>query len=111
MSTPTRGLRAFLLSYLHQHPGEEVFIKDIQVAAKEAGQDWTNKQVQTSFSNILADKTAGKGVVCVVRGNSWRYLPNGSEPGKRLFEELGQAKDGRVVIQDEAGNLFVATPL
>lgn len=61
MSTPTRGLRAFLLSYLHQHPGEEVFIRDLQVAAKESGQDWTSKQIQTSFSNILADKKAGKG--------------------------------------------------
>jgi len=104
----SRGLRAFVLEYLHQRPGEEVFLNDVQTAAKEAGHDWTTKQLQTAFSNLIADRS-GAGITCVVRGRSWRYAP--AEKGKQLFEEIGRAKDGRVVIQDDEGNLFVATPL
>jgi hypothetical protein len=70
----SRGLRAFVLEYLHQRPGQEIFLKDVQVAAKEGGHDWSDKQLQTAFSNLIADRAG-------------------------------------VVIQDDEGNLFVATPL
>lgn len=112
MSTPTssRGLRAFVLEYLHQRPGEEVFLNDMRLAAKEAGRDWNETQIRTAMSNLMAS-SFGTGVNVVVRSRSWRYSPNGGSAGKLLFEEIGRARDGRVVIQDDEGNLFVATPL
>lgn len=109
--TTNRGLRPKVLEFLHKHPGVEVFASDL---AEVTGTD--TRAIQSCLSNYLREATPVD-LQVVVRGNSWRYLPNGkpSAPkgsdAKRVFEELATTKAGELLIQDEAGTVYLAREL
>lgn len=103
------GARTFVLEYFHRHVGEEVWITDL---ASESG--FTTQQLQNCISGVIRNEP-NCGIESMVRGRSWRYLPPEQRPeavnGKRIFEEMAASKTGQIVIQDDEGNLFIATPL
>lgn len=100
--------RPQVLNYLMNHPGESLYIDDIAKATK-----LDTKQVLSAIGNLV--HVDGEPVETVQRGRIWRYNPNGQRkakaPEKRMFEEIGPAKDGSIVIQDLDGNLYKAVEL
>lgn len=105
----TRGIKTWVLEYMTKRPGEHVYLDDMSAAASEQGKTFTKRQIQTSIANSI-NTPAFAGVSIIVRGNCWVYRPQDAKD-KRLFEEVGVSKDGRVVIQDADGNLFIATEI
>lgn len=109
-----RKLRARIMEKFHKSIGQELFLTDL---AQELGADET--AIRSSISNLIRTEPDYPLLVCV-RGRSWRYLPNGSEPekgtpkslkskpAKRIFEELAVTKAGELLIQDEAGTVYLA---
>jgi hypothetical protein len=104
-SNGTRGLTTAVYDHLSQRVNQDVNVDDV---AAELGV--SRAQVQGALSYLRKKPEVGDRLAVVVR-NVWRLAPERPSGGKRLFEEIGTAKDGRVVVQDDEGNLFVAVPL
>lgn len=97
-----------VLNYLNANPNLNLTVEDV---SKNTGLD--KSQVQSAMSRL---KQRGLNIEVVLAGNCYRYIPtsvtsNGHKNNRKLFEEIGTAKDGRIVIQDTDGNLYVATQL
>lgn len=119
ISPHKKGLRARIQERLHKNPGMEMWASDL---AKELGVE--ERDVQNSVSGLLRDAPDYPLEVCV-RGRSWRYLPHGEKASaevpkqlkgkdsrpKRIFEELAITKAGELLIQDEAGTVYLAKEL
>lgn len=119
VSSTKKGLRARIQERLHKNPGLEMWSSDL---AKELGVE--ERDIQQSVSGLLRDVPDYPLEVCV-RGRSWRYLPNGEKASaevpkqlkgkdyrpKRIFEELATTKAGELLIQDEAGTVYIAKEL
>ena len=115
-----KPLRGELLRYLGHRVGQQVFLKDIMADLNE-----TQQRVQSGMVHIRT--SAGHKLEVVSPGHAWVYKGYTSldavglaavEPeakadnGKRLFEEIGPAKDGSLIIQDaDTGSLFKAVEL
>lgn len=99
-----RGLLARASTHFTKHPGDHIDLRDLtaELGAGEA-------QVKACMADIIS-RNKLPGLEPVVKGNVWVYRPNG-KPAKRTFEEVGQAKGGVLVLQDEEGKLWAAKPL
>ena len=96
-----------VLEYLHRNANVQVHALDI---ARDTG--LTLEQVQGAIGNLRRAK--GMDIATVIRGQVFVLRTKNEAPkanGKRVFEELGTAKDGRLIIQDAEGNLFEAKEL
>jgi hypothetical protein len=103
-----RGIRAKIREYFERRPGQQVFLDDM---AKDLGV--APLAIQSGVPNLMRD-VPGYPLEVNIAARSWTYRPNtppgGVKEGKRMFEEIGQAKEG-IVIQDEAGKLYLAKEL
>jgi biotin operon repressor len=97
--------------YLLAHKNEHVSVGEM---ARATG--LTHKQILDTMSylkirNGLPIEVIASGSVYVYRESSQQppTAPNGH--GKRIFEEVGTTRDGRVIVQDEEGALYAATEL
>jgi hypothetical protein len=96
-----RGHKAKVLHYIEHNPNMRLYINDIAAAI---GLEY--QQVNTVVSAaIRSGELPGlerpmQGVIC--------YSPQGAKVGRMLFEEIGRSKTGKILIQDEAGNIYVA---
>lgn len=97
------------MKHFQEHPGNVVHIDDLTAAIP--GTD--NQNIQSAISFIKARKNFP--IEVVISGQAYRYHPNApkaeDKPSRRVFEEIGVARDGSIVIQDEAGKLYVAREL
>lgn len=105
------GIGPAVLRYFQQHPGVTIHLPDL---AKELG--YPEDRIQSAVNSIRNRNTDGAGdaIDIIMAGNAWRWHPNGPAralPTKRMFEEIGPAKTGGIVIQDTDGNLFLAREL
>lgn len=105
-----RGARAVVLKHFDQFPGINVHLAEIL-----EGSD--RKYPEIVIQNAInAMKRDGFNIETVVSGRTWRYKPTVSKPepapsAKRMFEEIGTARDGSVIIQDEQGAIYKAVEL
>lgn len=105
-----RGLSAKVIKYFEERPGSTVHMDDLLLAIPGVDRN----ALQNAISFIKNRK--GFQIDIVIAGQAYRYSPNGKpaeepKPAKRVFEEIGQARDGSVIIQDETGNLYRAQEL
>lgn len=92
-----------ILKYVTDRPGQIVYRNDIVAdLGLEAG------TVQRAMLRFVAQEL---GIECITVGRVWRYSPNKSHNGDRLFSQVKVLKSGAVLIEDEAGALFVAREL
>ena len=91
-----------LYDVLKEREGLETTIPDIMAR--------TGLRRDQVFNAVNTLKRQGRPVETHVAGHSFilrREAPLTKE--KRVFEEIGTAKNGDIVIQDEDGNLYKAT--
>lgn len=100
-----------VLDWLKDKENLRIHVAD---AVKDTGLD--KKQVLSALGNLR--NRAGYNIESVISGEVYMYRsgPKKEEvdtigSDKRLFEELGTAKDGRLIIQDARGTLFEAKEL
>lgn len=115
--TDTRNRRMYrdkLLKYLLEHPMEVVFLDTLV----EIAEGKTNG-VQSAMHNLVKNIPQ---IERMVGGKAWRWNPDVTEstgqpepanaqPTRRMFEEIGQTREGDLVIQDDTGTLYRATAL
>lgn len=101
-----RGRTKAVFHYLTERPNLIVFTEDI---AKDVG--YTERQVGAAISYLIKQR----GEPIERRGTGqFIYNPAARKPdhnGRKLFEGLAETKSGKLVLQDEDGNLFIATPV
>lgn len=100
----SRGLLAKATAHFAQHPGEHIALPDLMALLGA-----TEAQMKACMADAL-NRSKLPGLEPVVKGNVWVYKPNG-KPAKRILEEIGQAKGGALILQDEDGGLWAAKPL
>jgi hypothetical protein len=102
------GIQAWVLEYLHKHPGEEVWLNDL---VREYPTEVEPRIVQSAVARaIRVDPHSG--IQIVARGNSWRYNPTNGSPKQGvsdLFQTVAVLKDGRVLVEDEHGTAYWLT--
>lgn len=100
-----------VLREITAHPGEVMYREDI---AKTL--NLSPGQVTSAVYGLMNGSTAvGDQLETVVRGRSWRWMPNGVKSAtkkkeKRMFQEVGEAKAG-VILECEDGTLWKAEQL
>lgn len=97
-----------VLKYLEKNVRLNVYVEDI---AKDL--DLTATQVTQAIWSL--GKRKGLPIVQVTKG-VWMYDPSRQEvvvakSTSTLFELVGQSKQGKFVLQDESGDLYVAERL
>lgn len=118
-----RGLSGRLMRIFLNRPGLIQYAMDL---VNETGAT-DPRAVASAISYLRTDTELGKGIDIVARGVAWRYnpLPKPAElapvqpaapspppkPARRVFEELAVTKAGELLIQDEAGVVYLAKEL
>lgn len=112
-NSPFRPTRPPIMSYLVKHPYEPVTLDDlVQVTGL------SRAQIQAQFRMMIAD---GIPVRVITRASIWQYEPeekvepeSDPEPVRvvgQMFEAIGKAKSGAIVLRDENGDMYSANPL
>lgn len=134
---PNLPLTSILREYLVNHPHEVVTLDQL-VAFTDRKPEQVRSGI-TNMRYIRHHDDVTPHVHAVVGGRMWMYSPpddrattpdptpptqtvvepgarngqvvNVEASGGRVFEEVGELRDGRLVIQDQDGNTYAATPL
>lgn len=97
----TGSIETAVRKYLSDRPGQEVYLSDI-----ETDLSLTHQTAQSAAYRLERRDAA---IVKVMNG-VYSYRPAG-RVGTRMFEELAVTKNGRILIQDEDGTVYVAEVL
>lgn len=95
-----------IIAALERHKNETV---TVTLLMQEA--DASKTAVQSVINTL--QKSGKVGIDILSHGNVWIYrgAVNGNSGDKPLYEEIGRASDGRIVLQDLDGKLYVAKEL
>jgi hypothetical protein len=97
-----------VIEHFQKAPGTQQFVGDL---AKQF--NVSERQVQECIAGILRMDSL-PGLAIVTRTRCWMYRPEAAQQprasDKRMFEEIGPSRDG-IVIQDDAGKLYLAREL
>lgn len=105
-------VRPQVLEFLQRNADQPLFTSAIADAL-----NFTTKQVRNAVQNALRDDTANaaKHLEVLIRGNQycWHSKPNNKTKSSDspLFEQIKELNNGEILLQDEHGNLYVATAL
>lgn len=104
MRHQNRGIAAKVFQWLEQRPGLVCYSEDIA-----QGLDVEKAVINNAINWLKNGKNLP--IETVLPGSAWRYDPN-KQPQKKtvhsLFELVGKAKNGDLILQDEEGGLFRA---
>jgi len=108
--TPGRKIiKHLVMEHFQKAPGVPQYVSDL---AKQF--NVSEHQMQECVAGIIRTESL-PGLSIEVRGRSWMYRPGAtsasSTSGKRIFEEIGQARDGIVIQEADSGKLFLAREL
>lgn len=108
MSDAVKGLGEKVLTVLLEHRNQTVTLAQI---CKATGLE--EAVAQRTVNNLKGTTKDLYEINVVLRGRAWvlRDVMQVQISTKKIFEEIGAAKDGSIVIQDSAGNLYRATEL
>jgi hypothetical protein len=108
---PNRGLGAKLREHFEKHPGQTLYLTDL---AQHFGVE------ERAIQHSMYDVGAKPGYTVEIRARAWSFKPEvavnkaeptSTAPARRMFEEIGTARDESIIIQDEAGKLYQAREL
>jgi hypothetical protein len=100
-----------LMEYFQKSPGLVQYVNDL---AKNFGVN--EHQMQECIAGIIRGNDL-PGLAVEIRGRSWCYKPTVPKSApttareKRMFEEIGETRDGSIIMQDEGGKLYSAKEL
>jgi hypothetical protein len=103
-------VKAMVMEYLTSRPGQVVYLKDIMPDLPEGAREDSVREV---FTRAMREGNPAT-IEVVIRGQAWRYLPgppSTKRKGKRMFEEVGEAKSGAMILECEDGTLWKAEQL
>lgn len=129
MSESTESNRTFVrdkaLKYITDRVGQVVYLDDIL----NEYPTFKGSSIQSALYNIV-ERGLVPGLEIVVRSRAWRYSPvpinrespkvepvkaeptkNQTREVRQLFEKIGTAKDGSLILECENGDLYRATEL
>lgn len=92
-----KGVDAALLRYFDEHTNENIYIEDLE---KLTGFD--HQQILSGISHLKQKD------VPIFRIANGVYRMDSRSTSGELFELVGKSKDGRLIIQDEDGKLYLA---
>lgn len=103
-----------MINYLREHPGVDVFSREMEDALGEP-----RRRIMDGMGNLLNDPSRDQFTrdfandIVKVSSGVWRYQPKGvrTDAGKKLFTEVGETKEGWLVLECEDGRLFKAEQL
>lgn len=115
------SIRANILHFLAQNSGVTVWRKDVA-----DGLGISEDQVTSSIGGILKiGSPASRHIIVIDRGRAWRWTETpvapyvgpvpttevtpADPPTRRVFEELAEVPDGRILIQDESRVVYWAS--
>jgi FMN-dependent NADH-azoreductase len=106
-SVSNRGVKSAVMEYLHRHPDVEIWYADM---AKDLGKPLS--VIQACINNMISAGSEPS-LERLVRGRSciYRTKAKDTKNGNRVFEELAVTKAGELLIQDEAGTVYLAKEL
>lgn len=106
-------IRAKIMAVFIKRPGQVIWLSEIQEATGETNQ----RRVQAAVGAMGRE---GVGIETHTRGQAWIYRPQTAPDSRppaakardgRMFEAIGPAKDGSMIIESEDGTLWRATEL
>ncbi len=75
-------------------------------------------QAMSAVGSIRSRDQLGDLEVLMVGNGIYRVVPKigrngkaGKTPSRRMFEEIGSARDGTLIIQSDSGDFYKATPI
>lgn len=99
-----RGITAKLRMKFEQNPGLVLYVRDL---ADEFGVD--PRVIQQSVANMIRE--TGQPTVHI-RAAAWIWSPQGrAQRARRVFEEIGTTKDGKLIVQADDLTLYLATEM
>jgi len=130
-------MRPHIRKEFTSNPNKTVWVTDLKRAIREGnpkardGADIRTTSIQNAVRQMRME---GFPLEIVEYGNAWKYMPNGVSPEvqkpaaseaepqpakpvsappapKTLFEYLAVRRDGSLLLEDENGQLYSATPL
>jgi hypothetical protein len=113
--------KARLLAFFDKRIGQVVTLDELQ----REFPDLTSDQLRVGVGNLRNSPSNESGgfdmktsLQVVARGNAWTWRPvqaltatSPQESQKRCFEEVGQTRDGSMIIQADDGTLWKAVEL
>lgn len=111
-----RGISADLARYFSKRPGMQVFLDDLMEEFKDK---YTPQQVQSNVNNLKRLMGSPMNIITNINGRAWTYQPNGQDGTPALvaakktmtFIEIGQTRDGTMLIQSEDDKIYKAVEL
>lgn len=108
-----RIIKPTVVEHFQKAPGVPQYVNDLSKAFAVS-----EHQIQECVAGIIRNNSL-PGLTCEIRGRSWMYRPQATEaadpnprkPSARMFEEIGETRDGSVIIQDDAGKIYRAQEL
>lgn len=109
-----RIIKPIVIEHFQKAPGIPQYVNDLAKALSSS-----EEKIQECIAGIIRTNSL-PGLTCEIRGRSWMYRPQATEaadpnPRKqlpaRMFEEIGETRDGSVIIQDDAGKIYRAQEL
>jgi biotin operon repressor len=104
-----RIIKPQVMEHFQKAPGSIIFVGELASRLNVS-----ETQVQECIATILRQNDM-PGLQVEARGRSWRYRPEAApkeaNSSKRMFEEIGPARDGSIIIQDDGGKLYRAQEL
>lgn len=99
-----RGITAKLRTKFEQCPGVVLYLPDL---AEEFGVE--PRIVQQAVSNLIRE--TGNPTVHM-RAAAWIWKPQGrAQRARRVFEEIGTTKEGKLIVQADDLTLYLATEM
>lgn len=117
------SVRPHVRELFERKPGQTIYMSDLKAAIVAATPGTTPREIREGGVQKAVGELQRQGfpVEIVERGRAWRYLPNKVDapangnghagPSKAIFQLIGEARDGRLVLECEDGRLFMAQEL
>jgi hypothetical protein len=103
---PRKATLVPVLEYLQEHANQPVFVSEL---VENLGLTSKNA-VQTAVASAIKQDTAGATahLQILIPGNQWRWnsSPALDKSTNVLYEQLAVTKAGKIIVQDEDGELY-----
>lgn len=114
-----KPIRSKVMTYMSERPGSVVWLDQI---VNDVCPDQSPTKVRQNMATMVREVP---GLTCFTRGQAWVYNPNASadatntapapaparRPTGRIWQDIGQAKDGSLILEATDGTLWRATEL
>lgn len=102
-----------VMKVLTDRPGQVVYLNEL---IEKMPPTTPTASIQEAIARKMRE---GMAIEAIVRGQAWTYHPGRKperrtttvRPGKRMFEEVGEAKAGFVILECEDGTIWRAEQL